>query len=702
MPPKRKRKALDASPEKEAKKETKEEKKERIELQKLRAKKWAAERRIRAAAKGQTVTSSAVEQSKTARGGRKNYTAASPKKKPATTLKSTTRKSRRAKERGGQVQDQEKDEEIVKRSIKRRRISKPADNESDPVHVESEPLQEPKVSTENTPKTQPKPTNGAGAAAYEAPTPAQHFMSPNEKVILAAENFMSPEVLAAAQNSGLSLVYIPVNLATASTSQIPVPSIADFNSKSAPIPPLKTLEPASAPATAPDQEEKQAQQVKSVEMAQKSIVQVVEEEEGEEKLEMDAKENSNVFPSSTLSIFLRNFVKFTVFAAVGSFILIHVASLIFDGNESPTKTLFSNGKASFTSHNTTPCFYNHGFGGENEEMDITCDEPLDCPEYARCEGGKVVDCLEEDISWSGGFYVPSEKGDQCVVSPSALEGMMNLHSALTELTIEYVCRSSIGFGPVCRVPPKDLLEKESIFFEVTSVASIAELTVDQLDTLLEKMKSNDIVEQTELKENELVGYIGMSEDYVNKNLPISSYCWLRIVAWDLVRVVAAFLYGILLLILNSVWTIAVANPLPALVVGVITYGFLWIRNKRSRVSRLRKEASEIQNLAYNKLVMDCNEGEGYASLHLRDEIAHELHPEPCPARQRFNSLVWLRVAALIRADNRVTKTRKSIGGKSLEWFEWASDSSRKSRRSLAANSSVATNGEDIAQKTKSE
>jgi hypothetical protein len=165
-------------------------------------------------------------------------------------------------------------------------------------------------------------------------------------------------------------------------------------------------------------------------------------------------------------------------------------------------------------------------------------------------------------------------------------------------------------------------------------------------------------------------------------------------SWDIVRVVSDFLYGMFLIMLNFMWTIAVAHPGPALVLGIVSYGFLWFRNKRSRISRLRKEASEIQNVAYDKLVMDCNEGEGYASLHLRDEIAHELYPEPCAARQRFNSLVWHRVAALIRADNRVTKSRKSIGGKSLEYFEWASDSSRKSRRSLAANSNVLTRMEE--------
>ena len=680
MPPKRKRK-LDTSPVKEAKKETKEEKKERIELQKLRAKKWAEERRTRAVTIGKTETSS-VEKRKTAKGGRKSSAAATPKKKPASASRSSTGKSRRATPKVEKKdQEKEEEEEIIKPSAKRRRITKPEEEESDPVHVQADPSHEVKALAEMTSKTPPNSTNGDGAGGtYEAPTPMQHFMSPNEKTngrnsILAADNFMSPEVFAAAQNSGLNIVYVPVNVATASTTQTPSFSIAELHSKSAPSIPPTTLEPPSTVVPAQGQEA--------------SVVQIVEEEEDE--FEMEGKESSKL--SSLISSFWGNFVKLSSFMTF-LVVLTSAALFFFDGNDLPTNTMFSNGETIPTSHNTNPCFYNHGFGGENEEMDITCDEALDCPQYGRCEGGKLIDCLMQDINWSGGFYVPSEKGDQCVVSSSALQAMLNFHSTLTELTVEYVCRSSIGFAPVCRVQTDDLLEKESILFEATAVASYANLTIDQLDTLLERKESDDIVEQAELKEDELVRYIGLSKEFINMNLPISNYCWLRIMSWDIVRVVSDFLYGMFLIMLNFMWTIAVAHPGPALVLGIVSYGFLWFRNKRSRISRLRKEASEIQNVAYDKLVMDCNEGEGYASLHLRDEIAHELYPEPCAARQRFNSLVWHRVAALIRADNRVTKSRKSIGGKSLEYFEWASDSSRKSRRSLAANSNVLTRMEE--------
>jgi hypothetical protein len=98
---------------KEAKKE-----KERIYL---RVKKWRDERRTRAVTKGKTATSSAVEKHKTAKGGRKRSGAATPKKKVA----AVSRKSRRATlEVETIVHDQKEEEEIIKPSVERRRITK--------------------------------------------------------------------------------------------------------------------------------------------------------------------------------------------------------------------------------------------------------------------------------------------------------------------------------------------------------------------------------------------------------------------------------------------------------------------------------------------------------------------------------------------------------------------------------------------------
>lgn len=367
-----------------------------------------------------------------------------------------------------------------------------------------------------------------------------------------------------------------------------------------------------------------------------------------------------------------------------------------DGNE--LSTPFSDGKASTASENATLCFNNYGLGGENEEMDVVdvtgCDNPSSCPQYGRCEGGKLIDCLLEDIPWEGGFYVPSNQGDQCVVSSSAMESMLKLHSTLVDLTVEYVCRSNFGLGPTCELAKEDIVENGSILFKADAISDLTGIDKDDMETLLKMMENEDIVTSEVTKSDDEISedLIGMSESYINNQLPIPAPCYFRIAMWDLIRVVSTFFYGFVMMVLGFMWSIAVANPIPTLVVGIITYAVSWVRTKRAKVAGLRREAVEIQNIAYDKLIVDCEEdGEGCAALHLRDEIAHEIYPEPCVARQRFNTVVWPKVLALVRADNRITKSRKSVGGKALEWWQWvANTSSRKSRLSLAGNTNGTT------------
>jgi hypothetical protein len=235
------------------------------------------------------------------------------------------------------------------------------------------------------------------------------------------------------------------------------------------------------------------------------------------------------------------------------------------------------------------------------------------------------------------------------------------------------------------------------------VGKIANFTLAEMDILLKHIKNEDII-YDERKDGDIIFHVvGLSQEYVTTKLPIPLACYLRMLAWDVFRLLSAFLYGGIKMFLSLIWSITVSSPIPTFFFGTALYLIFWVYHKRSKIAGLRKESSKIQNIAYDKLIMDCNEGEGYAALHLRDEIAHELYPEPCSARARFNTIVWPRVVALVRSDNRVIKTRKTIGGKSLEWWEWVADSSRKSRRSLAAgNTIVANEGESATKKAKFE
>ena len=624
MPPKRKRDTEDAATE-EPKKLTKAEKAKKKQEQILKAKKWAEERQKAKLAKqnGASTSTTAAKETPVKK---------TPTKKKRTTAR-TPKSTRSARKKPVIEEVQEEEEEAPKPRTKRRKLS----------------------STE------------------EESTPAVQEKTESQAKINIQQSVTSPAAIHVKQSDGSDLVYVPVETVaqnvSSSTVAAPVPAPVSLSVPSPEKPIVKETEE-KPPVKKTVMESTQA----SIETNVATTVEVVEEE---------AEESTESKKPSVALAFLKNFVMCTGIASAVGFVLLSLSLYIFDSeNSSSNGTLSSTTSPDVTSHSL--CFDNHGFG---EESGVSCENPVPCPEFGMCQGGSLVKCLDYDFEWDGDFYIPSEKKNGCVIAPNAMESLLGLHKTLTDLTVEHVCRSNFGVGTVCRVSKENIFVNGTILFKLDAVAQVAELTQSQVLLLLEKMDTSDIVQKVITQDGVDVEFIGMSEEFVAKKLPVQTSCWIRMLIWDILVYTATFVYGTLKVLATLAWSIASANPLPTAVVAIITYALLWVQNKRSRVASLRKQAAEIQNIAYDKLIMDCNEGEGYASLHLRDEIAHEKYPEPGAQRHYFINNVWPRSLALIRADNRVTKSRKSVGGKSLEWLEWVSDSSRKSRRSLAAANS---------------
>ena len=629
MPPKRKRDTEDAATE-EPKKLTKAEKAKKKQEQILKAKKWAEERQKAKLAKQKGASTAAAKETP----AKKTPVKKTPAKKRSTTAR--TPKSTRSTRKKPVVEEvQEEEEEAPKPRTKRRKLSS--------------------TEEESTPAVQEKTESPAKINIQQPVT--------------------SPAAIHVKQSDGSDLVYVPVETAAQNVSSSAV---------SAPVPaPVPLSVPSPEKPIVQETEEKSPVKKTVLESTQAPVetnvattVEVVEEE-SEESTESKK-------PSLALA-FLKNFVMCTGIALAVGFVLLSLSLYIFDSENSSSNGTDSSTTAPDVTSNAL-CFDNHGFG-EESESGVSCENPVPCPEFGMCQGGSLVKCLDYDFEWDGDFYIPSEKKNDCVIAPNAMESLLGLHKTLTDLTVEHVCRSNFGVGTVCRVSKENIFVNGTTLFKLDAVAEIAELTQSQVLLLLEKMDSSDIVQKVITQDGVDIEFIGMSEEFVAKKLPVQTSCWIRMLIWDVLIYTATFVYGFLKVLATLAWSIASANPLPTAVVAIITYALLWVQNKRSKVASLRKQAAEIQNIAYDKLIMDCNEGEGYASLHLRDEIAHEKYPEPGAERQYFINNVWPRTLALIRADNRVTKSRKSIGGKSLEWLEWVSDSSRKSRRSLAAANS---------------
>ncbi len=700
MPTKRKIKdaaqeSADA-PEVDTKKETKGEKLQRIEKGRAKAKAWAEQRKALLAAKK-------AEEKAGAEDGEETTTAASPapstRKTPKRTpaKKATTRRStaastsRRSTRKKAEEEEEDASNSTDQPKPKRRRIAKEEETAppANPPVVLTAPV--PSPSPEPEPESQPAPSNAPGTGST-APTPAPVTANPAPSA--PAQLIMSHH---GAVNGASNIVYVPVpvNIGSAPPAPPQPPSSHGANGTSEPI--AVPSQPKPVPVVPPSPVQKVVHEPKPEPMAASIPVPVVEEEEEEEEpVDETEQETQRSLSSSKKPSFIKRMIRklFNLISITAVFFGVFAAFTSMDMTKISFPKLAHDGK---TTSDGPPCFLNHGFGGDNEEVsEVSCENPTACPEFGRCEGGELIDCNIGNIQipWEHdgeGFYTVSTKKDQCVVSPSAMEDMLTLHSSMVDLTLQYVCRSNVAFlGTQCSVPEDEIFVdgNGSIGFAKSQVANYTDMTEVQVQTLLKLMDTNDIqmLQVTAVGEDGVEvekEYISMSEEYMRQSLPLPSPCYLRLWLWDALRVFSAFAYGCLKVFCEIFWDFATANPLPTLGLMFFTYTILWFRSKRNKIFAMRKEATEVLEIAFDKLVMDCNEGEGYAGLHLRDEIAHTHYTDP-KARKRLNNLIWPKVLILIRADNRVAKSRKTIGGKSLEWFEWASDSSRKKRRSLAA------------------
>lgn len=378
------------------------------------------------------------------------------------------------------------------------------------------------------------------------------------------------------------------------------------------------------------------------------------------------------------------------------------------------------------------CFQNHGFEPKKRSVmveyvaengteavkesfvtvplaSVNCSNPKPCPAHGRCEGGLLLDCLNDSsLMWKVNgdetmnattvvvdrpFYIPNEKNNTCILSPEALHGIQSFHSTLVKLTVEQVCSSIFGLGMKCSISDADVVKGNddgiTVAFDLLSVARLANISFQEnvdhvVHVLLESIGefSNVTSSVVSSKAKDDKEFIGLATDYIENQLRVPFSCWLRNVIWKFMSGMAYFMCIMMGSILNIVCGIFSSNPIPAFVTTVVMVVFIWIRKTRERNIQVRKRVVEIQQMAYDKLMLDCNEGEGYAALHLRDEISHQLYPEPCYERNLFVNHIWQKVVASVRMDNRVTKSRKTIGGKNLEWWEWVAEPARKSRRSL--------------------
>jgi len=340
------------------------------------------------------------------------------------------------------------------------------------------------------------------------------------------------------------------------------------------------------------------------------------------------------------------------------------------------------------------CFANAGIDALDSQPQVLCENPSPCPPHGRCAMGQLVDCkLHANASGSTSeepFLTPSSNGDGCILSKGAIQDLVKVHETLINLTCDTTCAGYLGLWTSCALPSSLVYKGEDesdIQFDLAGVAHLLEMSVEHVLTLVQHMEEGsnilikDLTKGEESEDRNKIS-IGLTPEFVQMELPVSFPCWARIVMWDLFQSIVYLMIGTVKFTSYLAWSIASAHPLFTLAAIFVLSIVNWIQNRRHSVIQRREFVIEIQNVAYDKLVMDIDDGgEGYASLHLRDEICHEMYPRRGEDRDVFLADIWPRVTQAVRTDNRVTKSRKAVGGKSLEWWEWVSGASKNSRKS---------------------
>lgn len=342
-----------------------------------------------------------------------------------------------------------------------------------------------------------------------------------------------------------------------------------------------------------------------------------------------------------------------------------------------------------------------------------------CPKYGKCVDGQLVDCTnyenhnnnnnmitenddeenkdndESKLSSSSSsllLFIPSQNGKECILSSYGLEQMMKLHSTIVDLTIDYTCHGGKRFDYQSKVMKQEEGIKDEneevkggdgedvIMFDIQSISTHLNMDISTIHYLIDTMKttnpSSQLHIQTDINNTDME-WISLSSTFIHDDLPIPTSCWIKLLSWDIMTTITKHIFHFLSwMIIHILWnvmkTMIYSYPLPTLLISMIVLLLSWMKIRRNHIQSLRKDVASIQNLVYDRLMN--GDKDGSASLHIRDDIMHELYSvsesSNMKKRQEFIKNVWPRVVVAVRMDNRVRKSVKNVRGKSLEWWEW--------------------------------
>jgi len=261
-------------------------------------------------------------------------------------------------------------------------------------------------------------------------------------------------------------------------------------------------------------------------------------------------------------------------------------------------------------------------------------------------------------------YVLSLDGQTCTLSPSMQVLQKKLEELILEKTLDNLCHSgytnnfaqSSGNPISFKVLARDLKKSPEFVKEF-----VEKLYQDDKNYVLATSESND---DSDLS-------IAFSHLYMLNQLRIPKICYVKIFISNILHSLFTWIPVLIHWVTILSWHIIRLCPEATMSGLTILLGWNYLKRKRRKVREGRKLVEEIREIAYDRLAVVKGTTNGYASIHLRDEINHERN-NSVDKREEFMDTIWPLVVRDVRADNRVSKYKRIINGKILEWWEWSS------------------------------
>jgi hypothetical protein len=259
-----------------------------------------------------------------------------------------------------------------------------------------------------------------------------------------------------------------------------------------------------------------------------------------------------------------------------------------------------------------------------------------CPSGGVCEGGKLIDCRNM-------FQDVSKKGDRCILS----EKYLSMGMTITNELVNHASRNCNKYPEPIKY---DMLKNEH-----------PDILVEESQELIDALEGHGY--QIYKKDDGL--YLELPEKF-NLNLP--GYCQLGDAGHWLLENVGLFLWNIMNIVLANFWGLVTNYPMLA---GPGLFVFLCVLTYRKR--RAKKEQREIDIVKLRKMTYDtlkAGSNTSHIVLHIRDEIAHTIHPISRKQRQVLITEIWPKIVNVVKYDTRVRKTKRVVDGNTRDVWQW--------------------------------